>query len=385
MNKAETLKTIRNLTPDKVLFSPRGRPLVLRPRDAVLRISLLQLAARLLPGRFAVWLSLLDDGRLERQVRVKFGPRSLVPSSGAYDVPRLHLIVERGDWLALQADALRAIEQSPDSSPSQEQRKSGLSLKPIFDLLRRLDRDLAGVRGRIRINLLDPDHTRTLTLALNDAALSPTGSFFDVDVPRLVLDRILTGELDLSSALLRSRIRVGGDTGLAAQLVNAVNPPPAYPPGLPTPNTYVALVLYDKYRGLSDHPLDRKAINFYHTDLERVPFFYRGGYAVPQGPAMQYVDELPLDPLTLHIVPDEAGRVAYTMIDDDEIVVVSGVLRDGTFDLQLQSGPRGLALHIYAAEKIERVACNGQEVKPRQVGVHHYAAEFEKMKIRSAD
>ena len=58
MNKAETLKTVRNLTPDEVLFSPAGR----------LKIALLQLIARLLPGRFAVWLSLLDDGRLERQV-----------------------------------------------------------------------------------------------------------------------------------------------------------------------------------------------------------------------------------------------------------------------------------------------------------------------------
>ena len=103
----------------------------------------------------------------------------------------------------------------------------------------------------------------------------------------------------------------------------------------------------------------------YHADLERVPFFYRGGYAVPQGPAMQYVDERPLDPLTLHIVPDEQGCAAYTMIDDDETVTVAGQLRDGTFDLQLQSGPRGLALHVYAAEKIERVVCNGREVKPR--------------------
>jgi hypothetical protein len=114
----------------------------------------------------------------------------------------------------------------------------------------------------------------------------------------------------------------------------------------------------------------------YHADLERVPFFYRGGYAVPQGPAMQYVDELLLDPLTLHIVPDEEGRAAYTMVDDDETVVVLGQLRDGTFDLQVQSIPGRLALHIYAVEEIERVVCNGQQVTPRQVGAHHYVAEL---------
>jgi hypothetical protein len=223
MNKTEKLRTIRSLTPEAVLYSAGGK----------LKIALLQLIARVLPGRFAVWLSLLDKARLKRQVRVKFGPHSLFPGSRAYDVPRLHLIVERGDWLALQADALRAIERSSDSSPPrQEQPKSGLSLKPILDLLGRLDRDLADARGRIRVNILEPDRTRTLTLALNDGALSPpsTGSFFDVDVPRPVLDRILSGELDLSSALLRGRIRVGGDTGLAAQLVNALNLPPVHPP-----------------------------------------------------------------------------------------------------------------------------------------------------------
>ena len=146
-------------TPEEMLFSPAGR----------LKIAFLQLIARLLPGRFAVWLSLLDEAQLERQVQIKSGP----------------------------------------------------SLKPIFELLRRLDRDLVSVRGRIQINILEPDHIRTLTLALNDDALCPVGSFFDVDVPRPVLDHILSGELDLSGALLRGRIRVGGDTGLAARLVNA--------------------------------------------------------------------------------------------------------------------------------------------------------------------
>ncbi len=44
---------------------------------------------------------------------------------------------------------------------------------------------------------------------------------------------------------------------------------------------------------------------------------------------MQYVDEAPLDPLTLHIVPDEKGRTAYTMVDDDKTTIVSGQLREG--------------------------------------------------------
>jgi len=66
-------------------------------------------------------------------------------------------------------------------------------------------------------------------LVLNDGSLSPSGNFFDVNVPRMVLDRILSGGLDLSSALLRGHISVGGDTGLAARLMNALNPPPVHP------------------------------------------------------------------------------------------------------------------------------------------------------------
>jgi alpha-D-xyloside xylohydrolase len=114
----------------------------------------------------------------------------------------------------------------------------------------------------------------------------------------------------------------------------------------------------------------------YKADLERVPFFYRGGYAVPQGPIMQYVDELPLDPLTLHIVPDEARRTQYTMIDDSETVVVSGQFINGTFDLQVGSDPRKLLLHIYTTKKIEDIVCNGQEVIMRQVSDHHYIGEL---------
>jgi len=247
MNKADTLETVRNLTPDRVLFSSRAK----------LKIALLQLVARLLPGGSALWLSLLDDGRLERRVQVKFGLGSIIPGSRAYAVPRLHLIVEHGDWLALQEQALRAIEKGPDESPSSQQDGSGPPLKFVLDLLRRIGRDLADVHGRIRINFLEhePARTepaRTLTLALNDDSIAPSGSFFDVGIPGGVLDSILAGDLDLSSALLRGRIRVGGDTGLAARLVNTLNPPPADRPGLPTPNTYI---------GLSDHPLDRKAIN----------------------------------------------------------------------------------------------------------------------------
>ena len=254
-SKTKTLNSIRNFTPEKVFFSPGGR----------FKIALIQAAARFLPGRFAVRFTLLDDGITLRQVQIKFGLCSLIPGyKRAYHPPRLHLIIERRDWLALQTDALRFVESSAEDSASEQNQSSpALSLKPIFDLLRRLGRDLTDLQGSIRINILESDHKRTMILALNDPALSPAGSFLDVDVPRPVLDRILSGELDPSSALLRGRIPIGGDTGMAARLINVLNPASPYPLSLPTPNTYV---------GLSDHPLDRGAINFDNVfDLFGIP------------------------------------------------------------------------------------------------------------------
>ncbi|MCD4752697.1 MAG: DUF4968 domain-containing protein [Anaerolineaceae bacterium] len=363
MSKTKTLKTIRNLTPDKVLFSPGGR----------LKIALVQLVARFLPGRFAFWLSLLDDGKMQRQVQIKFGLRSLIPGNNRiYDIPRLHLIVERRDWLALQSDALWAIElDQDDSPPEQEQPTSVPALKPIFDLLRRLGRDLVDLQGRIRINILEPDHTRTLTLVLNDAAISPKGSFLNVDIPRLVLDRILAGELDPSSALLRNRIAIGGDTGMAAQLMNALNPPVVPSPSLPTPNTYVSL---------SDHPLDQGAINFDNVfDLFGIPsrtaacvlridlrerqgnsfIFHARGYDIYRNRRMgmdhTYVtdDEMPYTRMTwrLDFLRADAYRVrlsAGNSVPDNVTPMIASDISDPQLEVTLEEHADYFLLHTSA-------------------------------------
>jgi len=70
------------------------------------------------------------------------------------------------------------------------------------------------------------------------------------------------------------------------------------------------------------------------------------------------------------------GRSTYTMLDDDETVIMSGLLHEGTFDLEIQSNPRQLELNIYTAGEIERVVCNGQEVTPQHTGDHVYTARL---------
>jgi alpha-glucosidase len=51
--------------------------------------------------------------------------------------------------------------------------------------------------------------------------------------------------------------------------------------------------------------------------LEIVPLFIRGGSIIPEGPEMNYVGEKPFDPLTFYIHPDQTGRAATTLYEDD--------------------------------------------------------------------
>jgi alpha-glucosidase len=51
--------------------------------------------------------------------------------------------------------------------------------------------------------------------------------------------------------------------------------------------------------------------------LEVVPMFIRGGSIIPEGPEMNYVGEKPFDPITFYIHPDDKGRAAATLYEDD--------------------------------------------------------------------
>jgi len=51
--------------------------------------------------------------------------------------------------------------------------------------------------------------------------------------------------------------------------------------------------------------------------LETVPMFVRGGGIIPLWPEMNYVGEKPASPLTFEIYPDENGRAATTLYEDD--------------------------------------------------------------------
>ncbi len=50
---------------------------------------------------------------------------------------------------------------------------------------------------------------------------------------------------------------------------------------------------------------------------EELPHFARAGSILPMGPALRSTGERPLDPLTLHVFPDDAGRAGGTLYEDD--------------------------------------------------------------------
>ena len=52
---------------------------------------------------------------------------------------------------------------------------------------------------------------------------------------------------------------------------------------------------------------------------EEPVIFARAGQVVPLGPVMQWSDEQPLDPLSLHVFPDLGGRAHGTLYEDDGI------------------------------------------------------------------
>jgi alpha-glucosidase len=51
--------------------------------------------------------------------------------------------------------------------------------------------------------------------------------------------------------------------------------------------------------------------------LDTVPMFVRGGAIIPSGPAMNYVGEKPVDPVTFKIYPDSKGSATTTLYEDD--------------------------------------------------------------------
>jgi alpha-glucosidase len=84
--------------------------------------------------------------------------------------------------------------------------------------------------------------------------------------------------------------------------------------------------------------------------LDVVPMFVRGGAIIPTGPALNYVGEKPVDPITFNIYPDDKGSASAQLYEDDGI---SPSYKTGEFRrtaVTARRGHRGTTVSIGAAE-----------------------------------
>jgi alpha-glucosidase len=84
--------------------------------------------------------------------------------------------------------------------------------------------------------------------------------------------------------------------------------------------------------------------------LEVVPMFIRGGSIIPEGPEMNYVGEKPFDPLTFYIHPDNQGRAATTLYEDDG---TSPAYKRGVYrrtPVTVSTSDKGLEIAVGASE-----------------------------------
>jgi len=73
--------------------------------------------------------------------------------------------------------------------------------------------------------------------------------------------------------------------------------------------------------------------------LDVVPMFVRGGAIIPSGPALNYVGEKPVDPITFAIYPDNNGLASTSLYEDDGL---SPAYKRGAFRRTAVSARRGL-------------------------------------------
>ncbi len=83
--------------------------------------------------------------------------------------------------------------------------------------------------------------------------------------------------------------------------------------------------------------------------LDRLPLWVRGGAIVPMGPAMDYVDQMPLDPLTLEIYAPDASGELRIHDEDKPPIAVRYRLEGSTLAVEVDGAPGEVAIDVYPA------------------------------------
>ena len=110
-----------------------------------------------------------------------------------------------------------------------------------------------------------------------------------------------------------------------------------------------------------------------HAPLDTLPLLVREGAIIPMGPAQQFVDEKPLDPLTLDIYPAGAGACAITAMA-------------APIETSYQLDKRSLTLDIRGYQGQVEVLLNGmpapQEVRVNGVRMNRWEAREHALAVK---
>jgi alpha-D-xyloside xylohydrolase len=95
------------------------------------------------------------------------------------------------------------------------------------------------------------------------------------------------------------------------------------------------------------------------SPLETLPLWVRAGAVIPYGPEMDYVDQRPLEPLTLEFYgPAQSGETVIFNEDHPEIRVHYS-FTGNALDLEIENPPKNVEIHWFGVE-ISQMICNQQ-------------------------
>ena len=95
----------------------------------------------------------------------------------------------------------------------------------------------------------------------------------------------------------------------------------------------------------------------YEAQLDILPIFVKEDSIIPMGPEMSYVNQRPLDPMTLDIYIYK--KAEFTVYDDDEITSFKATKTDGEISLVIGKSTRSYIIIFNNMQRPRRVEING--------------------------
>ncbi|MDZ7261001.1 MAG: alpha-xylosidase [candidate division KSB1 bacterium] len=98
------------------------------------------------------------------------------------------------------------------------------------------------------------------------------------------------------------------------------------------------------------------------VDLETLPIFIREDSIIPFGPAMNYVGEKPLDPLTLDIFVE--GEARFSLYDEPQVIELVAKSEKKSLQIELGAMERRVMIKVRRAAMPKEVLVTGSRVTP---------------------